>query len=285
MKTNNSFSDYTVDRSNVFFDKQPELIYRDKYLAVINKPAGMASQPGKKSGPDVITALSGLLKLPADRIFLVNRLDQTVSGLMLVAFSSEIQSKLSHEQLNKSISKQYLAITLSGPESENGRLTDYLLRNGKSNTSKIVDAGIKGSKKAVLFWEKISSLDIALSTQNNIKLSLLRIRLETGRHHQIRVQLSGKGWPILNDVKYYRLNETGMNLAAIHSAIENKLQQADFRAEPKGAISLISWSVEFKHPVSQKILKFVLPYPINGAFCLFSDVQSRLDHKQNNKKL
>lgn len=286
MSDKKSFAAFSSGRSSFSsIDDSLEIVYQDKFLAVVNKPAGMASQPGRKAGTDVINSLSGILGISSEKIYLVNRLDQPVSGLMLIAFSPDIQSKLNNQQNSKRIIKKYLAVTAAEPEKNEGSLLSYLIRDGNSNTSKIVDKEHKGSKLAVLHWKKISGLTIQLTEIKNIRLSLLEIKLDTGRHHQIRVQLSGNGWPIFGDAKYYDSKTTGISHDRVRISIDNRLRSAGIETDKKNAIALLSWKIEFDHPITGKRMRFVLPYPTAGVFCLFSEEQKRNDQKQQKQPI
>lgn len=172
------------------------ILFEDEYLLVINKPSGIATQTASVGQKDIYSEALKYRKRkkePAE-IYIVHRLDQPVSGVMILAKSREIAAKLS-EGVNSDFDKEYEAVVLGRPAKEKGQLEDFLLKDEKSNSSRVVDKATKGCKEALLSYEIV---DKCLEN----KASLLKIKLKTGRHHQIRVQLSNIGCPIVGDQKY-----------------------------------------------------------------------------------
>ena len=133
--------------------------------------------------------------------------------------------------------KYYLAVTEGKAKSSEGTLTDYLKKNGKANMSQVVSANTPGAKKAILHYKVLDQQEI-----NGKSRTLLKIRLETGRHHQIRVQLSHEGLPILGDRKYNPSGEKGTSLGLCSSCLEFKHPRTGkmmkFETEPQGSAFL-----------------------------------------------
>ena len=177
--------------------KKYEILYRDEDLCVIHKRAGLAVQSARASVPDLMSMLrNDLLEegMKNPYLGLVNRLDQPVEGILLVAFNEKAAADLSRQVADHvHMEKWYLAIVRGKLPGEKGHLVDYLLKDGKTNMSRVVKEGTKGSKRSELeyevMWERKGR-------------SLVRVHLLTGRHHQIRVQLAHAGTPIVGDAKY-----------------------------------------------------------------------------------
>lgn len=175
-----------------------QIAYEDEHIIICNKPAGLASQSERSLYPDlngmVYTYLvkKGVKKEP----HIINRLDKPVGGLVLFALDSKTAAALSAFSGSHSIEKCYYAI-VKGEVEESGRYTDYLVKNNTSNFSKIGSADDEDAKKAVLDYERLETKMLG-----NELYSLVRVKLHTGRHHQIRVQMAGHNHPIYGDVKY-----------------------------------------------------------------------------------
>lgn len=164
-----------------------EILYEDEYLLFAVKPVGVLSQKG--DGPNMIDLLS------ADRgeVFPVHRLDTAVGGIMVFAKSTQAAAKLSALVSRNEIEKQYLAVLQGVPEKESDILVDLLFKDSRKNKSFVVNRERKGVKKA--------SLEYTLVKAEN-GLSLVRVKLHTGRTHQIRVQFASRKLPLLGDGKY-----------------------------------------------------------------------------------
>ena len=176
-----------------------EILYEDNSILVIRKPAGLAVQSARIGQADVVSELKSYLAKQAGvgqgepYLAVIHRLDQPVRGVMVFAKTKEAAADLSRQVQTKMADKFYYAVTDGVPEQKKGTLEDYLLRDGKTNTSKVVSKSTEGAKSA--------RLDYEVTAQNKTN-AILRIRLDTGRHHQIRVQLSHAGMPIVGDAKY-----------------------------------------------------------------------------------
>lgn len=210
-----------------------EIIYEDEAVLVCRKPAGIATQTKQLGQKDMESLLRNYRASQGEQPYIgvVHRLDQPVSGVMVFAKTKEAAADLSRQISSKQADKCYYAMTDGIPPQKKGSLTDYLLRDGKTNTSAVVEPGRQGAKRAELSYE-------VLETGGG--RAILSIQLFTGRHHQIRVQLSHAGFPIVGDRKYNfkeYLTPTGEGLA------------------------LCSYQIGFRHPVTKRRLVYRLEQP------------------------
>lgn len=194
-----------------------EILFEDNHLLAVNKPAGLLSQEDHTGKPDLLSICKEYLKRAYNKkgnvfLGLLHRLDKPVGGVMLFAKTSKAASRISEQIRERNIRKIYTAI-VEGIPPKNGMLQDYLLKNSKTNTVSVVSSKTKNAQKAELIYQTESA-------QNG--LTLLKITLITGRPHQIRVQLSHLGYPILYDQKY--------------------------GAKESGAIALYASELRFRHP-------------------------------------
>lgn len=176
------------------------IIYEDNHIIVVEKPVNIPSQGDKTGDIDMLTLIKQYIKekynKPGDvYLGLVHRLDRPVGGVMVFAKTSKAAARLSEQVRVKDFKKKYLVVVNGKMEKEKGTLEDYLLKNEKANMSKVVKEGTKNSKLASLEYE-------VLKYNSEIDLSVLKIDLHTGRHHQIRVQLSSINHSIYGDQKY-----------------------------------------------------------------------------------
>lgn len=177
-----------------------KIIYEDNHIIVVEKISNIPSQADKTGDVDMLTLIKNYIKEKYEKkgnvyLGLVHRLDRPVGGVMVFAKTSKAASRLSEEVRTKQFQKEYLVVVDGKFEKENNILEDYLLKNGQKNISKVVKEGTKNSKYAKLEYE-------TLKYNEEIDLSLLKIKLHTGRHHQIRVQLSSRNHSIYGDQKY-----------------------------------------------------------------------------------
>ena len=176
------------------------VIYEDNHIIVVEKPVNIPSQGDKTGDIDMLTLVKQYIKEKYNKpgevyLGLVHRLDRPVGGVMVFAKTSKAAARLSEQVREKQFKKKYLVIADGKFEKIQGTLKDYLLKNERLNTSKVVKEGTKNSKLAILDYE-------VLKYNEEIDLSLVKINLHTGRHHQIRVQLSNFGHSICGDQKY-----------------------------------------------------------------------------------
>jgi 23S rRNA pseudouridine1911/1915/1917 synthase len=176
---------------------QLKVLYEDNHLIAVVKPAGVLTQGDKTGDVSLMDELKKYLKEKYQKpgnvfLGLLHRLDRPVSGIILFAKTSKGASRLSEQFRNNKVKKIYHAIALGRLEKESGTLINYLKKNEKINKAEIVGEG--EGQLSELSYETVSSRG---------KYSLLKIKIKTGRFHQIRAQLAAIGHPILGDVKYY----------------------------------------------------------------------------------
>lgn len=177
-----------------------KVIYEDNHIIVVEKPANIPSQGDKTGDLDMLTIIKAYLKEKYNKpgnvyLGLVHRLDRPVGGVMVFAKTSKAASRLSEQVREKVFKKKYLVIVNGKFKEKKGTLKDYLLKNERLNKSRVVEEGTKNSKYAELDYE-------VLKYDKEQNLSLLKIDLHTGRHHQIRVQLSSRDHSLYGDAKY-----------------------------------------------------------------------------------
>ena len=170
-----------------------EILFEDNDIVVTVKPAGMASQltPG---GTDCATALKALT---GGEIYPVHRLDTAARGVMVYAKNKRAAAFLSREIAEGRFGKEYAALVHGRPEPPEGTMEDWLFKD-RSNKTFVVGRERKGVRKAILTYRTESAFD----TEKYGALSLVAVRLQTGRTHQIRVQFASRQWPLLGDGKY-----------------------------------------------------------------------------------
>ena len=210
---------------------EDHILYEDKDMIVCHKPAGTAVQSARIGSMDMESALKNYLaqKEPKKMPYLgiVHRLDQPVEGILVFAKNQKAAGELSRQMASGEMAKTYLAVTGKKPQNKEGRLEDWLKKDGKTNTSFVVKEKSQGAKKAVLSYELLDRAETEGGEQY-----LMKIHLETGRHHQIRVQMAHGGMPLLGDRKYNA---------------EEKSQTA---------LALCSAELVLKHPSTKKKMEF-----------------------------
>lgn len=219
-----------------------KILYEDNHIIVVEKIVNIPSQSDKTGDKDMLTLIKEYLKEKYQKpgnvyLGLVHRLDRPVGGVMVFAKTSKSASRLSEEVRNKTFKKEYLVICNGKMEKEKDTLVDYLWKDEKKNTSYVVKQAKKNAKEAVLDYE-------VLGYNEKENLSILRINLHTGRHHQIRVQLSSRMHAIYGDNKYHgRGAGTGIclwayKLTIVHPTTKEEMSFVDL-PEPKGMWKLI----------------------------------------------
>ena len=222
--------------------KPDDILYEDNHLLVVNKHCGDLVQPdpsGESALEDQIKAYIKRRDAKPGAVFLgvVHRIDRPVSGAVLFAKTSKALARLNEMIRQGEIHKTYWAITENRPEPEEGELRHYILRDPKTNRSKAFQSPHAGAKEALLRYRMIGS---------STNYTLVEVDLLTGRHHQIRAQLSKIGCPIRGDLKY-----------------------GARRSNPDGGISLHSRCVEFLHPVRKESVRVVAPVPAGDNLWAF----------------
>lgn len=177
-----------------------KVIYEDNHIIVVEKIPNVPSQADKTGDIDMLTMVKQYIKEKYNKpgnvyLGLVHRLDRPVGGIMIFAKTSKAASRLSDQVREKVFKKKYLAVVDGKIENKSGTLEDYLYKDERNNISKVVNKDKKNAKLAKLDYEVIKYDEVK-------KLSLVKVNLHTGRHHQIRVQLSNFGHSIFGDQKY-----------------------------------------------------------------------------------
>lgn len=177
-----------------------KVLYEDNHIIVVEKPVNIPSQGDKTGDVDMLTIIKDYIKEKYNKpgevyLGLVHRLDRPTGGVMVFARTSKAASRLSEQVRNKEFEKKYLCIVDGKMEKEKGTMKDYLLKNERTNTSKVVPENTKNAKEAILDYEVVKY-------NEKINLSVVKVSLHTGRHHQIRVQFASRGHSICGDQKY-----------------------------------------------------------------------------------
>ena len=211
-----------------------EVIYEDNHIIIVNKKTGDIFQADKTGDSPLSEKVKEYLKKKYQKpgnvfLWVVHRLDRPVSGIVIFAKTGKALSRINKLLREKKLEKVYWAVVKNKPPENESRLIHYLKRNRKKNKSFAYDSEITDSKKAVLNYKLLASSD---------RYFLLEIKLETGRHHQIRTQLSKIGCPIKGDLKY------GFD-----------------RSNPNGGIHLHARKISFIHPVKKQLLTLTTPPP------------------------
>ena len=207
-------------------------------MLVVEKKVNILVQADSSHDTDLLTILKSYLKEKYNKpgnvyLGLVHRLDRPVGGVMVFAKTSKCASRLSEQVRCNKLNKIYYAV-VENKINNSGKLENNLLKDTKNNIVKVD----KNGKKSILYYEKVSEKD---------NLTLIKIKLETGRSHQIRVQLSYNGNPLYGDQKYNKNSKVGEQLA------------------------LFAKKLEFYHPVSKELMSFELDLPNRKPFNLFKE--------------
>lgn len=212
-----------------------EILYEDDSIIVVNKPSGLAVQTSRLSEKCLETELKKYRKQKGEKpeIYIVHRLDQPVNGLMVLAKTETAASKLSKDLQKDFFTKEYKArVYKTELIPQEKHLEDFMVKDSSGNVSKICKEKDSGAKKAVLDFKVLSETDFEAE---------LFVHLQTGRFHQIRLQLSNAGFPILGDLKY------GTEESKKYSA-KNGIKN----------VALTAFRLEFVHPVTNKKMEFEL---------------------------
>ena len=226
-------------------DIRQHILYEDPSILVIHKPAGLAVQSKSVMDPDLETLLRTYLGTPF--LGIVQRLDQPVEGLLVFAKTKKAASSLGNQMRSREFTKQYRAVVspketakplvVSGQMHE---LCDCLKKDPRSNISQVVPAGTPGAKEAQLSYQVLA---LSHDEERGLNLALLSVLLGTGRHHQIRVQLSHAGYPLLGDTRYGGPACQGLALCSTYLSFTHPLtgKEMSFSISPEGpAFALFS---------------------------------------------
>ncbi|MDF2987132.1 MAG: pseudouridine synthase [Eubacterium sp.] len=218
------------------------VIYEDNHLLVVEKPVNIPVQADNTKDTDLLTLLKQYIKEKYNKpgevyLGLVHRLDRPVGGIMVFARTSKAAGRLSDQIRTRTFKKTYLAVVRGIPQKQKATLKDYLLKNEITNMVTVVREGTKDAKEAILDYEVLKSEG---------ELCLLRIKLHTGRPHQIRVQLSNAGYTLFGDQRYgSHVNKPGQQIA------------------------LWAHEVSFEHPTKKEMVTFGCDVPKTEPWLLF----------------
>lgn len=212
---------------------KPQIIFEDKHILVCVKPAGIPTQSRQISTPDMVSILKNHLhashpKSKEPYLALIHRLDQPVEGLLVFAKTPTAAKALNRQLQSSGFGKHYLALLSAVPARAEAVLEDYMVKDGRTNTSRICTPDTPGAKLARLHYKILRTQDSS---------ALAEITLDTGRHHQIRVQMAQIGCPIIGDTKYNPVF-------------------TDTPRSPGGQLRLYAVSLSFCHPVTGAPLDF-----------------------------
>ena len=221
-----------------------EIVKLDKNFVIIYKPVGMPSQSDPSGDPDAMTLTAATLKDmgESNRLWLVHRLDRTVSGLMVLARNERAAAELSRIAAGEGMGKRYLAVVEGAPE--DGVYRDYIYKDARLSKAFVTNSARRGVKDAELVLERIA-------TREN--KSLCRVTLHTGRYHQIRVQLASRKCPIVGDGKYGSRDKGARNPALIAYRLDFVLFGRSCTATRLPDVSGYPWS-EFKAEIEGEAL-------------------------------
>lgn len=217
---------------------QEQIVFEDNHLLIINKLAGQLVQGDKTGDLSLLDLIKNLIKI-RDRkpgnvfLGLVHRIDRPTSGLVIYAKTSKALSRLTQMVKNREMKKTYWAVVPKTEIPKQQRLIHYLQKNEKNNKATVFPKPTTGAKESILNYEIIKTLD---------NFQLLEVDLETGRHHQIRAQLSKISVPIKGDLKY-----------------------GSARSNADGGIHLHARKLEFIHPVTLEKISVTAPVPKNDS--------------------
>lgn len=218
------------------------ILHEDNHLLVVEKPVNIPVQEDASRDKDLLTILKEDIKVRYNKpgnvyLALVHRLDRPVGGVMVFAKTSKAASRLSDVIRKNELTRKYLAVVRGKPKKEQEKLEHYLYKDSRKNMVHAVAANDKRGKKAILEYE-------VLGTKEN--LSLLAVKLHTGRSHQIRVQLSEIGHPLVGDQRYGKESKKGQQIAL--------------------------WAniLEFPHPTTKELISIQSPPPTKYPWNLWS---------------
>lgn len=215
-----------------------QIVYEDNHMLVVNKKVGQLVQGDKTGDESLLESIKNFIKIRDEKpgnvfLGLVHRIDRPTSGLVIYAKTSKALSRLTQMVKNREVKKTYWAVVPKVPIPKSQRLVHYLKKNEKNNKASVFTKVTEGAKESILTYTIIKTLE---------NYMLLEVDLETGRHHQIRAQLSKTGVPIKGDLKY-----------------------GSPRSNPDGGINLHARKLEFVHPVTKEDMIIVAPVPQNDA--------------------
>jgi len=235
------------------------VLYEDKDIIVVEKPVGMESQVSRGFSADMVSEIKRHIHnlSPGNGepyVGVIHRLDKPVGGIMVYAKNQKAAAALSKDVQDGIMRKMYFAVVCGKLVDKQGQFVDYLLKDSRTNCSKIVDKGTTCGKLAKSDYYVVGSTDDG----NGIK-TLVEVNLLTGRHHQIRVQFAGHGLPLYGDNRY----------------------NPEFQNSRNTDVALFAWKLQFRHPQSKKIMDFE-KLPTAGIFSKFQDIL--IEYKRSTKQ-
>lgn len=238
--------------TRVFTMDDVPILYEDNHLLVVCKPQNIPTQADKTGDLDLLTMLKQYIKERDKKtgnvyLGLVHRLDRVTGGVMVFAKTSKAAARLCEQISTSQTEKRYLTVLLGKrPNQDKGQLVNYLKKNVLTNTVYVSTVGTEGAKKAVLDYQVLDVLE---------DLVLVKVQLETGRSHQIRVQFAANGSPVWGDVRY----------------------GGDKYSHKGDNIALWAYELIFAHPTLDKRMVFVAYPPEQYPWTLFN-VESFCNH-------
>ena len=234
------------------------ILYEDNDIIVCHKPAGIATQTARVGQADMVSEITNYLAMAGGSaashgtenktghitggrpyVGVVHRLDQPVEGVLVFAKNRQAAAKLGRQIQENRMEKYYYAVVCGRDFKPCGGLTDYLIKDGKTNTSRVVPPETKDAKKAVLDYKVLEEQTCKEAADSALRIALVEIRLHTGRHHQIRVQMNHAGMSLAGDYKYA-------------DAETMKISEQMHMKE----IALCAYKLSFLHPGTGKLLQF-----------------------------
>lgn len=234
-----------------------DILMEDADLLVVRKYAGMAVQSARPGQMDLEHELRNYLaegqtgdqrRIPY--LAVIHRLDQPVQGILVFGKNLQAAAALNRELQSGGMEKDYLAVVEGKPSLPEGVLVDYLIKDGKRNLSQAVEKGTPGAKRAELSYRLVETVR---KEDSQKEYSLLEIRLKTGRHHQIRVQMAHAGMPLCGDSKYHLQKEAGVEAEPQGQEKRNVSKAASGQGE---VLALCAYRLAFHHPRTGKLLRF-----------------------------
>lgn len=214
----------------------PDILFEDQDIIVCRKPSGVPTQSSRIGTPDMVSILKNHIHKNSPQkqppyLAVIHRLDQPVEGLLVFAKTPAAAKNLNKQLTEYGFGKHYRALLDGIPSCPEGDLENYLLKDSRTNSSRICSGNTPGAKKALLHYKII---------ETQPPYSLAEITLKTGRHHQIRVQMAHMGTPIAGDKKYGSIQKP-------HFAI--------------GTLQLFACRLTFYHPRTNEHMEFHLNTP------------------------
>ena len=220
------------------------ILYEDAAVLLCVKPVGVVSEPARGRGLPELLAAQLREEGKPDFISGVHRLDRQVGGLMVFSRKKDATGKLIGQVQRRETEKEYLAVLRGRPDAPEGTLEDLLFHDSRVNKTYVVDRKRKGVREAKLSYRALGETE-----EDGQILTLVQVRLHTGRTHQIRVQFASRGLPLLGDIRY----------------------------GSKAACSPALWSYRlcFVHPVTGRRMEFTCPPPEQYPWTLFFPEETR----------